>query len=178
MTDCSFAKHCFTVDLIKCGDIYQVKFTITPAFSTQGDYRKYFNLVATVFWNRQLQIKRTDYESMKDFLRQQPRQTPLFFSPTFTQLYMSQKNLAEAKAQSPSIDPKERLAHQWNSLGFALDPYPSEITVDVSESAGDYVLNVMSNYFFEKRQRLSNGSAYEKENEANKVFEQLCGLLQ
>lgn len=178
MTDRSFTKNCFTVDFIKCGDIYQVKFTITRTFAKQGDYRKYFELVASVFWNGQLQIKRTDYESMKDFLRQQPRQTPLFFSPTFAQLCMSQKNLVEAKAKSPSIDPKERLAHQWNSLGFAIDPFPSEITVDVSESAGDYVLCVMSNYFFEKRQRLSNGLAYEKENEANKVFEQLCGLLQ
>lgn len=178
MTDRSFTKHCFTVDLIKCGDIYQVKFTINPAFSTQGDYRKYFKLVAKVFWKGCLQITRTDYESMRDFLRQQPREVPLVFCPSFGQLYMNQKNLVEAKAQSPSIDPKERLVHQWNSLGFALDPCPSEIVADVNDSVGEHVLNVMSNYFFEKRQRLSNGSAYEKENDANEVFEQLCGLLQ
>lgn len=94
---------------------------------------------------------------------------------------MKQKDLVEAKAKLPSIDSRERLAHQFNSLGFVLNPVPSEINIDFNEpvySIGENVLALMSNYFFEKRQRLANASAYGRNDAANRVFEELCNLLQ
>lgn len=181
MTDKTFTKNCFTVELVQCGGIYQVKFVITPAFSTLGDYEKYFRFLAKVFWKGHIQITRNDYESMCDFLQKQPRQTPLDFFPSFSQLCMKQENLVKAKAKCLLIDSRERLAHQFNSLGFVLDPVPSEIDVDFNEpvySIGENVLALMSNYFFEKRQRLANALPCEHDNVANKMFEELCNLLQ
>lgn len=172
-----FGKYCFDAELVKCGDVYQVQFIITPTTysATFGDYQRYFKVMATLFSNGKLAITRTNYESAVDFLRSVPTAPTL---PMFSQLYEYQKNEVEAAARS-AVDPKERLAHQWNSLGFAMDKNPSEITVDVNNMyVGEHVLNATAGYFFNKELRFASSAAYEKENDANEVFEKLCGLLQ